>query len=54
MDKEEQHNAKEAFKTLKTILPLHNDFDAYVLAVIDWGCSEHPKPNPEDFGINNP
>ncbi len=53
MDKEEQRNAKKALKLLQKLLPLRNDFDAYILAVVDFGLSEDPEPIPGNYGLKH-
>lgn len=49
---DEINKMREALEILKKYNPLHNDLEAYLYAVADWGLGiEEEKPNPEDFGI---
>ena len=40
-----------ALLILKKNMPLHNDFDAYLFDIIEWGLGNGDKPNPENFGL---
>lgn len=44
--------AYTALEELKKYNRLHNDLDAYLLAVAEWGLMQKSKkPKPEDYGL---
>lgn len=44
--------ADEALRELKKYNRIHNDLEAYLYEIIQWGLREQAiRPNPKDFGI---
>lgn len=45
-------DAIEALQIINKYNPIHNDLEAYLDLVAEWGMGKGPKPNPKDFGID--
>lgn len=55
LKKKVSHDFKNAVEALEIIYKhnkLKNDLESYLMYVATWGMGKGPKPNPEDFGID--
>lgn len=48
-----EDKAIKALKIIRAFNPLHNDTEAYLYDVAEWGLGLIDEPNPEDFGIRH-
>ena len=53
MKPEEIERKTEALKILKHYNRMHNDLEAYLYHVAEWGLGLCPRPNPKHFGVED-